>query len=251
MQLFRIVNLDFCFAGDEVLSGINLVYDNRDFLSIIGPNGGGKSTLLKIILGLLPYKQESVVFDSLCKTDLSYVPQNILTNVNFPIRVLDVVLMGLVHQKIFGFYTRDDKQRALFALEKVGMQDFWDKRIGELSGGQRQRVFIARSLVSVCKLLLLDEPTASLDSKNSIQIFELLSQLHDEGIGIITVCHDMNLVLAYSNKIAYLNKHLFLHEHTKEESKTDFLKHLHEKHQHFCSVEMSMGDCVCEKHEHV
>ncbi|MDE7217609.1 MAG: metal ABC transporter ATP-binding protein, partial [Helicobacter sp.] len=80
--------------------------------------------------------------------------------------------------------------------------------------------------------------------------YELLNTLHNEGVGIITICHDINLVLAYCNKIAYLNKQLFLHENTKEQSKTDFLKHLENHHHHFCSVEMSLTESRCERHEH-
>lgn len=250
MQLFQITNLNYHYGTDEVLQAINLTYNNQDFLAIIGPNGGGKSTLIKIILGLIPTKN-AVFLSNICQKDMSYVPQNTSANPNFPIRVIDVVLMGLIHQKTFGFYTKKDKQKALQTLEKVGMQDYWDKRIDTLSGGQRSRVFIARALVSACKLLLLDEPTASLDSKSAIQVFELLNTLHNEGVGIITICHDINLILAYSNKIAYLNKQLFLHTNTKEQSKTDFLKHLEINHQHFCSVEMSLNETLCTKHEHV
>ena len=249
MQLFHISHLNYRYDNEEVLHDINLAYHDADFLGIIGPNGGGKSTLIKIILSLLPTKN-AVFLDNIQKKDMGYVPQNTLANPNFPICVLDVVLMGLIHQKIWGFYTKSDRQKALEILQKVGMQDYWDKRIGTLSGGQRQRVFIARALVSKSKLLLLDEPTASLDSKSAIQIYELLNTLHSEGVGIITICHDINLVLAYCNKIAYCNKQLFLHENTKEQSKTDFLKHLENNHQHFCSVEMSLTESLCERHEH-
>ncbi|MDE7316398.1 MAG: ABC transporter ATP-binding protein [Helicobacter sp.] len=249
MQLFHISHLNYHYGSEEILHDINLEYDNQDFLAIIGPNGGGKSTLMKIILSLLPTKN-AIFLDHIQQKDMGYVPQNTLANPNFPIRVLDVVLMGLINQKIWGFYTKKDRQKALQILQKVGMQDYWDKRMDTLSGGQRQRVFIARALVSKSKLMLLDEPTASLDSKSAIQIYELLNTLHGEGVGIITICHDINLVLAYCNKIAYLNKQLFLHENTKEQSKTDFLKHLENHHHHFCSVEMSLKECPCERHEH-
>lgn len=249
MQLFHVSHLNYRYGSEEILHDINLAYHHTDFLGIIGPNGGGKSTLIKIILSLLPTKN-AVFLDNIQKKDMGYVPQNTLANPNFPIRVLDVVLMGLIHQKTWGFYTKKDRQKALEILQKVGMQEYYDKRIDALSGGQRQRVFIARALVSKSSLLLLDEPTASLDSKSAIQIYELLNTLHNEGVGIITICHDINLVLAYCNKIAYLNKQLFLHENTKEQSKTDFLKHLENHHHHFCSVEMSLKESRCERHEH-
>ena len=246
MIFFEISKLDYAYEDEPVLKNIHLSYDNKDFFSVIGPNGAGKSTLIKLILGLLENKKHNIKFFSLEKKDIGYVPQHSLANSHFPARVLEIVLMGLISKKKFGFYTKKDKQRALNALDKVGMKEFWDKRIDELSGGQRQRIFIARALVDECKMLILDEPTASVDSKGAVQIFELLNDLHQKGIGILVVCHDINLVLAYSDKIAYLDKELFLHSNTKEEQKGAFLKHLYEKHSHFCAVEMSLNSCLNE-----
>ncbi len=246
MKFFQVSNLHYAYEDELVLKNINLSYDSEDFFSIIGPNGAGKSTLLKLILALLECEEGSIEFFSLSKKDLGYVPQHTLINPHFPARVLEIVLMGLIGKKSFGFYTKKDKEKALEALAKVGMKEFWDKKISELSGGQRQRVFIARALVDECKMLILDEPTASVDSKGAVQIFELLNDLHKKGIGVLVVCHDINLVLAYSDKIAYLDKELFLHSNAKEEQKSVFLKHLYEKHSHFCAVEMSLNSCLNE-----
>jgi len=245
MLFFEIKDLNYSYNKENVLTNINLSYDNKDFMTIIGPNGAGKSTLLKLILGLLNDKK-SIHFSNLQRKQIGYVPQQTLSNPNFPARVLEIVLMGLLNKKTFGFYTKKDKQKALEVLEQVGLQDFWDKKINTLSGGQRQRVFIARALVDECKMLILDEPTASVDSKAGMQIFELLNSLHKQGIGILMVCHDINIVLAYSDKIAYLNKELFLHSNTKEKQKSLFLKHLYENHSHFCDVEMSLNACLCD-----
>lgn len=246
MKVFQISNLNHAYDGEFVLKNIHLSYDNKDFLAIIGPNGAGKSTLIKLILGLLENKKHDIEFFGLEKKDIGYVPQYTLANPHFPARVLEVVLMGLISRKTFGFYTGEDKKKAMEALDKVGMGEFWDKRINELSGGQRQRIFIARALVDECKMLVLDEPTASVDSKGSVQIFELLSSLHQRGIGIVVVCHDINLVLAYSDKIAYLDRELFLHSNAKEKQRGVFLKHLYENHSHFCAVEMSLNSCLNE-----
>lgn len=246
MQFFRISNLSYAYKEEPVLQNINLNYDSKDFLSIIGPNGAGKSTLLKLILGLLENKK-SIHFSNISKEEIGYVPQSAFINPNFPARVLEIVLMGLVGKKNFGFYSKKDKQKALEALDKVAMADFWERKITELSGGQRQRVLIARTLIDECKLLLLDEPTANVDTKNAVQIFELLQHLHKQGIGIITVCHDINIVLAYSDAIAYLDKELFLHSNPKEKQKSEFLKHLYENHTHFCDVELSLNTCFCEQ----
>ncbi|TKX34028.1 metal ABC transporter ATP-binding protein [Campylobacter taeniopygiae] len=245
MEFFSIKNLNYSYNKECVLKNIDLIYDNQDFLSIIGPNGAGKSTLIKLILGLLN-SHNTITFKQIKKSEIGYVPQHTLANPNFNPRVLEVVLMGLINKKRFGFYKQEDKNKALKALEKVQMQDFWNKKINELSGGQRQRVFIARALVDECKMLILDEPTASVDSKSAIQIFELLKSLHEKGIGILLVCHDINLVLVYSDKIAHLNKELFLHSNQKEKKKSDFLKHLYENHSHFCDVEMSLNSCLCD-----
>ncbi|WP_270985511.1 ABC transporter ATP-binding protein [Campylobacter helveticus] len=248
MLYFKINNLNYSYDKEEILKNINLSYDSREFLSIIGANGAGKSTLLKLILGLLNSKKQ-IEFFNIQKNEIAYVPQQSLINTNFNARVLEIVLMGLVGQKIFGFYTKEDQKKALKTLKSIGMEEFWNKSFNELSGGQRQKVLIARALVYQCKLLILDEPTASVDSKSAVQIFEMLSALHSEGMGVITVCHDINLVLAYSDKIAHLNKELFLHNNDKKEKqKSTFLKHLYENHTHFCDVEMSLEHCLdCEE----
>lgn len=242
MNFFQISSLDYSYGDEKILKNINLTYDSSDFLSIIGPNGAGKSTLIRLILGLLDNKG-SVKFSNIKKNQIGYVPQLNIINSNFPARVIDIVLMGFLGKKIFGFYTKNDTIRAIEALEKVQMSEFGDKKITELSGGQRQRVFIARALAGECKMLILDEPTASVDSKGAVAIFELLSHLHAQGIGILLVCHDINLVLAYSDKIAYLDRELFLHENSKEARQSAFFKHLYERHSHFCAVEMSKNFC--------
>lgn len=248
MKLFEIKNLSFSYKEELVLKNIHLSYDSEDFLAIIGPNGGGKSTLIKLILGILEPKTPLCFLIS--KNKIGYVPQNPIPNPNFPLRVLEVVLMGRIHQKKFGFYSKKDKESALNALKKVGLQDLWDRSIQDLSGGQIQRVFIARALVSDCKLLILDEPTASVDSKMSIQIFELLKELHNQGIGIILICHNINLILAYANKIAYLDKELTLHTNPQEKQKSHLLKHLLSEHNHFCDVELSLNLCECNTPKH-
>lgn len=244
MQLLHIEGLNFSYDKDPVLTNINLDYDNKDFLGLIGPNGGGKSTLLRLILGL--HKSNNVHL-AIAKQKIGYVPQSIMANENFPICTLELVLMGLLDGKKFGFYSKAEKKLALDTLERVGLSEFAKQKISELSGGQRQKAFIARALVSNCKLLILDEPTASLDSKNSVAVFELLTSLHKEGTGIITVCHDINLILAYADKIAYVNKELILHDNDKE--KSSLIAHLNESHKHFCAVEMGKQSCGCLLHQ--
>lgn len=244
MQILHIKNLNFAYNNEIVLKNVNLNYDDKDFLAIIGPNGGGKSTLLRLILGLLKSKSVNL---NLKKGEVGYVPQSLNTNEDFPICTLELVLMGLLGAKKFGFYSKADKEKALNALQKVNLAEFADKKISSLSGGQRQKAYIARALLSDCKLLILDEPTASLDSKSAVEIFELLSALHKGGVGVIVVCHDINLSLAYADKIAYLNKELVLHDNDK--AKSALIKHLSTTHQHFCAVEMSLNTCPFHQHE--
>lgn len=241
MKILDIKNLNFAYKQELVLKNVSLTYDSKDFLAIIGPNGGGKSTLLRLILGLIRCKSVNL---SVPQGKIGYVPQNVVANENFPICALELVLMGLLSKKCLGFYSKNDRQKALAALEKVGLKGLEECKIGDLSGGQRQRAFIARALVSECSLLALDEPTASLDEKGGVEIFELLSSLNKGGVGVIAVCHDINLVLAFADKIAYLNKELILHENNKQ--KSTLITHLKQRHEHFCAVEMSIDECECK-----
>ena len=250
-DIIKIRNLNFSYDKQVVLEDINLDYSSDEFLAIIGPNGGGKSTLLKLILGLLkPQSGEIKLFGkepSEVSKFIGYVPQNFLSNQSFPMMVLEVVLMGLIDKKIFGFYSKDEKALALSALEKVGMREFANARIGELSGGQRQRVYIARALCANAKVLILDEPTASIDTKGQAEIYEILKGINANGVGVVLVSHDLNIVLNYATKIAYVSKNLHIHKTHENLAKREFIEHLARTHSHFCDVEIALGECGCEK----
>lgn len=249
-EIIKIRNLNFSYDKQVVLEDINLDYSSDEFLAIIGPNGGGKSTLLKLILGLLkPQSGEIKLFGkepSEVSKFIGYVPQNFLSNQSFPMMVLEVVLMGLIDKKIFGFYSRDEKQMALAALDKVGMKEFASARIGELSGGQRQRVYIARALCANAKVLVLDEPTASIDTKGQAEIYEILKNINASGVGVVLVSHDLNIVLNYATKIAYVSKNLHIHKTHEDTAKREFIEHLAKSHSHFCDVEIALGECECK-----
>lgn len=254
-DIIKIRNLNFSYDRQTVLEDINLDYSSNEFLAIIGPNGGGKSTLLKLILGLLkPQSGEIKLFGkepSEVSKFIGYVPQNFLSNQSFPMMVLEVVLMGLINKKTFGFYSRDEKQTALAALEKVGMREFANARIGELSGGQRQRVYIARALCANAKVLVLDEPTASIDTKGQAEIYEILKGINANGIGVVLVSHDLNIVLNYATKVAYVSKNLHLHKTHENIAKREFIEHLAKSHSHFCDVEIALGECECKNKSNV
>ncbi|CAD7288987.1 metal ABC transporter ATP-binding protein [Campylobacter suis] len=249
MSEIKIQNLSFGYDSQVVLKDINLSFSTSDFLAIIGPNGGGKSTLLKLMLGLLTPTSGSVeIFGkepSQMSAQIGYVPQSFTLNPSFPLRVLDVVLMGLIEKKIFGFYTNKQKEQAINALKKVDMQNFKNAKITELSGGQRQRVYIARALVSQAKVLMLDEPTASIDTKTQAEIYTLLKRINDSGVAIVLVSHDANIALSFANKVAYVSTNLHLHELKADQNRQDFIYHLATNHNHFCDVELALKECGC------
>lgn len=203
------------FDGVPVLEEVNLSINQHDFLGIIGPNGGGKTTLLKVILGLLkPSRGKVTVLGHTAEEGrkfVGYVPQYSLFDHEFPVSVRGVVLMGrLGHKKPFRGYSEADKKLAHDSLETVEMLDFKDAQIGKLSGGQQQRVFIARALVAEPKLLLLDEPMASVDSPMQTEFYELFEKLRPR-MAIVLVSHDISAVSIYMDKIACLNRRLFYH----------------------------------------
>lgn len=214
-----IENMSFSYNGEPVLQDISLNVTEGDFTAIIGPNGGGKTTLLKLILGLLkPDKGViRVMGRSALQTapDIGYVPQNVHINENFPITALDVVLMGMLSPaRRWRRNTKKDRMEAMAALERLEVGNLAEKKIGDLSGGQRQRVFIARAMVTQPKLMLLDEPTASLDTKGQADFFKMLKELN-QYITILVVSHDLLVISRYVKSVACVNKHLHYHNHAE------------------------------------
>ena len=252
MKALTINDLSFSYDKVPVLEHIFLDYACHDFLAIIGPNGGGKSTLLKLMLGLLTPKSGNIsIFGHTPKEAagrIAYVPQNTNVNQSFPVTVMDVVLMGRLGQKWFGFYSKKDRLKAQEALKRVGMERYADERIGELSGGQRQRVFIARALCGEAELLMMDEPTASIDTEGQIQIFDLLKSLNQDK-GIIVISHDINVVLGYATKIAHINKRLYMHDAPQFATQQAILKTINETQGHICPVELITAN-TCTHHHH-
>lgn len=213
LKAVEINNLSIRYNEQLVLNNINFSIEENDFVAIIGPNGGGKSTLLKVILGILtPNTGEVKVFGKKPKKvrDLmGYLPQNLGFDREFPINVFETVLTGRYHG-LFKNYTKEDRKAVLHALKDVEMQDFKDRQISKLSGGQMQRVFIARAIVREPKLLIMDEPMASIDPEMQHSFYELMSRLKDK-MAIVLVSHDVGAVSTHVDKIACLNQKLFYH----------------------------------------
>jgi len=232
--IVEINNLSFAYNGEIVLEDVNLEIRPQDFIAMIGPNGGGKTTLLKLILGLLKPDKGSIRVTGQparkASASIGYVPQDVHINRSFPITALDVVLMGrLDPQKRWVRKSASNRHEAIAALEKLEMGALAEKRIGDLSGGQRQRVFIARALVTRPRLLLLDEPTASIDTRGQTEFFRLLKELNKDTT-ILVVSHDLLVISRYVKSVACVNKRL--HYHDQAEITGEMLESMYP-----CSVE--------------
>ncbi|MBI5123663.1 metal ABC transporter ATP-binding protein [Candidatus Roizmanbacteria bacterium] len=208
----------FSYDGHEkTLDNISFALHKGDYLGIIGPNGGGKSTLLKIMLGLLKPTSGSIkLFGQTIKdfkdwSKIGYVPQKAAYfDNNFPATVKEVVAMGRYAKKgLFRFLTKADDEKIDKALEQVDMHNYKNKQIGNLSGGQQQRIFIARALATEPEVIFLDEPTAGVDVSNQEQFYELLRKLNRElDLTLVLVSHELDVVAKEATEVACINSQL-------------------------------------------
>jgi zinc transport system ATP-binding protein len=239
--IVEINNVCFAYNGQTVLEDVSLDIRQADFIAMIGPNGGGKTTLLKLILGLLKPAEGSirVLGDTTEKAShhIGYVPQEVHINRSFPITAMDIVLMGkLEPNKRWAKSSAQDRQEALNALQRMESEPLANRKVGELSGGQRQRVFIARALVSQPRLLLLDEPTASIDAKGQAEFYHLLKTLNKD-IPILVVSHDLVAISTYVKSVACVNKRL--HYHNQAEITGEMLEEMYPcTDEEVCPVEL-------------
>lgn len=243
----RIRDLDFSYNGTPILQGVNLEIMARDSLCIVGPNGGGKTTLLKLILGLLkPNRGEIEVLGlppEKNRLRIGYVPQYARYDPQFPVTVLDVVLMGRLDRIFCGPYAKKDKEAALAALAEMGLADLAGRLFAEISGGQRQRVLIARALAAEGELLILDEPTANIDAASEEHLFELLAKLN-ERLTVMLVTHDVGFASKFFKSIVCVNRQVVLHP--TSELTGDLIRNMYGgdirmiRHDHRCSPE---GHC--------
>ena len=206
----------YSYEGVEVLEDVTFSLEQGEFLGIIGPNGGGKTTLLKLLLGILKPDKGKIRILGQEPHDAShrvgYVPQNMGLSRSFPISVVDVALMGrLSRSRIGKRYTEEDREKVRSVLEKVGMWEYRSRPIGKLSGGQRQRVFIARALSTDPEILFLDEPTAGVDSEFQTDLYDFLKELNRE-VTIVVITHDIGVISSYMKSIGCLNRHFIFHE---------------------------------------
>ena len=206
--------LGFSFGTTPVLEDVNLAIAGGDFVCIVGPNGGGKTTLLRLFLGLLtPGRGRVRVFGrppAESRRRIGYMPQRAQLDPQFPVRVCDVVRMGRLGNGRLGPFRRDDREKATAALREVGMADCAERSFAALSGGQRQRVLIARALACEPEILLLDEPTASLDPLVQDEMNVLLNRLNEQ-LTVILVSHDVGFVAQYVKTVVCVNRSVVVH----------------------------------------
>lgn len=224
-SIIRLDQIHFSYEQKKVLEDVNLNVNQGMFMGLVGPNGGGKSTLIKLILGLEEPEQGSIYLldKPISKfkdwNRIGFVSQKANTfNKGFPATVFEVVAMGLTAKiGYFKWMNKQDKEKVHHAIDLVGMADYTKQNIGNLSGGQQQRIFIARALVSEPKLLILDEPTVGIDYKYVERFYELLHKLNrEEDITLLLVSHDTGVMTKYVTNVVCLNRTLHFHGRSDE-----------------------------------
>lgn len=214
-SIITIRDLGVSYDRVQALEHVDLDIYADDFLGIIGPNGGGKSTLVKAIMGVVPYCGTITYADSIIrhnKPHIGYLPQISSFDKAFPISVLEVVMSGLQAERgMLRGYGRTERTRAMEALKLAHLDDLAKRPIGELSGGQLQRVMLCRSIVSEPKLLVLDEPANFVDNRFENELYNLLHHLHDK-MAIVMVSHDVGTISSVVSNIVCVNRHVHRHD---------------------------------------
>jgi zinc transport system ATP-binding protein len=214
LPAIEIADLFFSYDNREILRDVELSIAPRDSICIIGPNGGGKTTLVKIILGLLKQDRGDVrIFGQKpedAKQRIGYVPQYAEYDKQFPISVKEVVCMGRLGRSITGRYTKKDREMTLAVLREVDLLDFADRAFSSLSGGQRQRVMIARALATGGDILILDEPTANIDHESEAHFFAILQELNQR-MTILMVTHDVGFASKFFKRVVCVNRRVSMH----------------------------------------
>ncbi len=208
-EIIRIRDLSFSYDARPFLENIHLTIYADDFLGIIGPNGGGKTTLLKLILGILrPDSGTIEVFGGTPREErkgIGYLSQFVDIDFDFPITAREVVLLSRLVGRLVGRYSQEDKQAAEDALRQMQIWDLRNRKLNELSGGEKQRVFVARALANRPRLLLLDEPMSNIDIHVQEAFYEILKELHRD-IAIVVVDHNLDMLSRFVREVACINK---------------------------------------------
>jgi zinc transport system ATP-binding protein len=244
--LIKIENISYNYNGsngDLVLRDVNLNIYQNDFIWIVGPNGGGKTTLIKLILGLIkPKSGEITVFGEKpvkARKRIGYMPQHVQLDLSFPVTVMDIALMGRLDKPVgIGPYSQNDRNAAIKSLRQVNLLQYAKKSLKELSGGQVRRLLIARALACEPELLILDEPTANLDRVVEKDLFDIFKKLN-EHLAIVMVSHDPAFVSEFVHNVVCVNQTVAIHPTSVMER--EFIGELygtsmrvvrHDKHHH-------------------
>jgi manganese/iron transport system ATP-binding protein len=229
-------DLTVAYNRRPAIEDVTLSVPRRAMVGIVGPNGGGKSTLIKAVLGLVPKEGGEVEIlgrpvDRRLRRLVGYVPQRENVNWNFPVSAFDVVIMGRVpSMKLLRRPTARDKELVWEALRTVGMEKFADTRIGEFSGGQQQRIFLARALAQEAEVLLLDEPVSGVDAPSQHEIFDLLRGLQEAGKTVIVTTHDLSCVAERFDLALLLNRRLVAFGRPEEVFTSQLLNETYQSH---------------------
>jgi len=213
-DVIKVSGLSVSYDRKRVLSNIFLNIEDGKSYGVVGPNGAGKSTLFKAMLGLIETNTgKTTYFDgqpiAKVRKKVVYVPQKDDVDWDFPATVMDIVLMGRYpHKGIFQRIDKEDKEKAVIALQDLGIEDLKDRQIGELSGGQQQRVFLARAMCQEADIYFLDEPFVGVDITTEEKIVTILAKLADEGKTLLVVHHDLGTVSTYFDNVILLNQRL-------------------------------------------
>lgn len=254
MNLVTLRDVSVAYDGYEALLHVDLEIDDNDFLGVIGPNGGGKTTLVKAILGTVPHSGEVRLAPELFRGKerlIGYMPQTSDFDRTFPISVLEVVLSGLQgHRGFVSRYTKDDRAKALSLIESAGIGDTVRSPIGEVSGGQMQRALLCRAVISDPKLLILDEPANFVDNKFENELYRTLHELNSR-MAIVMVSHDIGTITSVVKEIVCVNRRVHRHRSnvlTEEQLRNydcpiQLVSHGHIPHT---VLEHHPGDCCCD-----
>ena len=218
MAAIELEDVTFGYGEQPVVESVSLDVAAGEFLGLVGPNGSGKTTLLRLIIGLETPDSGAIrlfgdpAHEFADGERIGYVPQDVTSAKNqMPVTVEEVVRMGRYPHRWIGGFSDEDRRSVRAAIERVGIGDLADRRVGRLSGGQRQRVFIARALAGEADLLALDEPTVGVDAESREAFYQLLHELNDEGLTVVLIEHDIGVVTTHASEIACLNRTLFFH----------------------------------------
>ena len=236
-------DIAFAYKQRNILESVNLEICKGEFASIVGPNGGGKTTLLKLILGLIKPDSGTIrIFGKEpheMRHKIGYMPQYAHLDMNFPATAMDVALMGRLDKKKLWF-SKSDRSKAIEAIDQVGMLNFVKIGFNELSGGQKQRILIARALCASPDILLLDEPTANVDHETEENLLSILQNLNAK-ITILLVSHDLGFVSKYVKSVICVNRNVVIHPTTMMNG--ELIKNIYNgdlrmvRHDHRCSNE--------------